>query len=118
MFVLINVDCGDINLFVNFFFFFYLRCVRCHFLDVANKVVQNTDFCPKIRILSIQNTVFSFQNLAALIQCYILMYLTLIMTFVFHNDLLLTYMYSILYMKLKVQSSMMWLSGCINNHSL
>ena len=50
-----------------FFFFFAQRCILCHFLDVADTVLENTNFCPKLRIFSILNTNFSFQRLAALL---------------------------------------------------
>ena len=40
--------------------------IPCHFLDVANTMLEITDFCPKLRILSILITDFSFQRLAAL----------------------------------------------------
>ena len=42
------------------------RCIPCHFLDVANTVLEITDFCSKLRLLSILITDFSFQRLAAL----------------------------------------------------
>ena len=44
-----------------FFFFFFLtqRCIPCTMLEI-------TDFCPKLRILSILITDFSFQRLASL----------------------------------------------------
>ena len=60
----------------NFFFFFFpQRCILCHFLDVADTVLENTNFCPKLQIFSILNTNFSFQRLAALLFHYLSLYL-------------------------------------------
>ena len=56
----------QINKIMFFFIFFTQRCIPCHFLDVANTMVEITDFCPKLRILSILITDFSFQRLASL----------------------------------------------------
>ena len=49
-----------------FFFFFMQRFIPCRFLDVANIMLEITDFCPKLRFFSILITDFSFQRLAAL----------------------------------------------------
>ena len=42
------------------------RFTPCRFLDVANTMLEITDFCPKLRFFSILITDFSFQRLAAL----------------------------------------------------
>ena len=42
------------------------RFITCRFLDVANTMLEITDFCPKLRFLSILITDFNFQRLAAL----------------------------------------------------
>ena len=42
------------------------RFIPCRFLDVANIMLEITDFCPKLRFFSILITDFSFQRLAAL----------------------------------------------------
>ena len=69
------VSCVQIsNLFIcyNFFFFFFFfffmqRFITCRFLDVANTMLEITDFCPKLRFFSILITDFNFQRLAALV---------------------------------------------------
>ena len=42
------------------------RFITCRFLDVANTMLEITDFCPKLRFFSILITDFNFQRLAAL----------------------------------------------------
>ena len=45
-----------------------MQCfIPCRFLDVANTMLEITDFCPKLRFFSILITDFSFQRLAALV---------------------------------------------------
>ena len=44
------------------------RFIPCRFLDIANIMLEITDFCPKLRFFSILITDFSFQRLAALAQ--------------------------------------------------
>ena len=51
----------------SFFFFFMQRFITCRFLDVANTMLEITDFCPKLRFFSILITDFNFQRLAALL---------------------------------------------------
>ena len=46
------------------------RFFPCRFLDVANIMLEITDFCPKLRFFSILITDFSFQRLAALHNTY------------------------------------------------
>ena len=43
------------------------RFITCRFLDVANTMLEITDFCPKLRFFSILITDFNFQRLAALV---------------------------------------------------
>ena len=42
------------------------RFITCRFLDVANTMLEITDFCPKLRFFSILITDFNSQRLAAL----------------------------------------------------
>ena len=53
-----------------FFFFLMQRFITCRFLDVANTMLEITDFCPKLRFFSILITDFNFQRLAALLMNY------------------------------------------------